>query len=186
MVWQNSDIFAHMSELLNFAHVQNHMSGNVALEQFAAQSTQNGPQMPAMNVPQGMAANPMVAGGQQFRNPFATNNPMGMNAAFNSPAHQALGLPNAANSPHLRAGGSPGMMGGIQHPMAAPMMPQQSGQGTNSSNAPSSNASPNVQGKKRRASAVKGDGDDGQPNGADANKLKATPKMGGKRQKGNP
>lgn len=65
------------------------------------------------------------------------------------------------------------------------MMHQMSAQGSNlsGSQGPSTNTSPNVSNKRRRASVVKLEDENaqGEPNGA--NKVKASPKVGGKRQK---
>lgn len=73
------------------------------------------------------------------------------------------------------------------------MVPQQSQQGTSSA-APSTNTSPNVTNKRRRQSAVKIEGDEagtgiGEVNGVGGGgaaqpKVKASPRVGGKKQKG--
>lgn len=74
------------------------------------------------------------------------------------------------------------------------MVATQSQQGTNisggNSQGTSANASPNFTNKRRRASAVKVEGEDGgvEVNGtgpAGANKVKASPRNNVKRQKGN-
>ena len=69
------------------------------------------------------------------------------------------------------------------------MAAQLSQQGTNASGSQgtSANTSPNVTNKRRRASAVKVEGDDGggmEVNGVGGQKVKASPRVGGKRQKG--
>lgn len=97
--------------------------------------------------------------------------------ANSSPAPGNMNLPN---SPHVS--GSPAQAPG--------MIPQHSQQGTHSSGA-SANTSPNVaNNKRRRPSAVKMEDDIPQPNGVvqanKANSVKASPRVGGKRQKGNP
>lgn len=90
-----------------------------------------------------------------------------------SPSAANLGLPENV------IGGSP-----AQGNMQAPGMAlQQSQQGTSSSG-PSANTSPNVSNKRRRPS-VKTEGDDAaQANGVQP-KVKPSPRIGVKRQKGN-
>jgi hypothetical protein len=106
---------------------------------------------------------------------------------FASPALAHLGLPAGQGSPHL--GGSVHTPSPAQNHLAGPvaMVHQQSQQGSNlsGSQVTSANTSPNVTNKRRRASGVKLE-DDGGPevNGAGANKVKPSPKVGGKRQKG--
>lgn len=107
---------------------------------------------------------------------------------FSSPAHLNLNLPGGrtmnATSPHMIHENS--NQGSMPPPGAVPMTAQRSTQGNTSSTAASVNASPNASGKRRRASTVnKGgdnhDGGDGDP----PPKVKPSPKVGGKRQKGN-
>jgi len=89
-----------------------------------------------------------------------------------SPAAAHLGLPDV--SPHM---GSPAQAPGMQL--------QQSQHGTSSSG-PSANTSPNVNNKRRRPSAVKAE-EESQVNGTQAKAtVKPSPRIGGKRQKGNP
>ena len=113
-----------------------------------------------------------IPGGQQIptgpRTPSMANFPMG-----NSPATGHLQLPG---SPHIS--GSPAQAPG--------MLPQHSQHGTNSSG-PSANTSPNASNKRRRPSAVKAE-EDTQVNGTQQQKtgVKPSPRIGGKRQKGNP
>jgi hypothetical protein len=108
----------------------------------------------------------MLQSGQ--RTPSMSQFPIGQ-----SPSTAHLGLPENV------IGGSP-----AQGNMQAPGMAlQQSQQGTSSSG-PSANTSPNVSNKRRRPS-VKTEGDDAsQPNGVQT-KVKPSPRIGGKRQKGN-
>jgi hypothetical protein len=102
------------------------------------------------------------------RTPGMANFPMGA-----SPAQAHLNLPDG--SPHLS--GSPAQAPGMQL--------QQSQHGTSSSG-PSANTSPNASNKRRRPSAVKGE-DEAQVNGTQAKtSVKPSPRIGGKRQKGNP
>lgn len=118
----------------------------------------------------------------------------GINGAnqFASPAVGHLGIPGVQGSPHI--GGPTHTPSPAQNPVAGPvaMAAQQSQQGTNTSGSQgtSANTSPNVTNKRRRASTVKTEGDDNSSmdvNGAtqgNANKVKASPRVGGKRQKG--
>lgn len=102
---------------------------------------------------------------------------------FASPAGQHNGVP-PRGSVHTPSPGHP--PSGMPAP-APPMAAQQSQQGSSSANA-SSNASPNVANKRRRASAVKLEsslGDDDMNGGPTQPKVKASPRVGGKRQKGN-
>lgn len=106
---------------------------------------------------------------------------------FASPAHANLALPmNNMASPHMR--GSPAQPPHMQA-QGVQMVQQQSQQGHTSSATGSSSASPNVTNKRRRASAIKqeGNGEDAIPDliAAPKAKVKASPRVGGKRQKGN-
>lgn len=115
--------------------------------------------------------------------------PPQMQARFLSPAMQNLNLPlNPA-----AMNGSPHLQGGMQHTpspaqvhMQAPgMVAQRSQQGNTvngASAAASANTSPNATNKRRRASAVKVEGDEG---GGVQPKVKQSPRVGGnKRIKG--
>ena len=106
---------------------------------------------------------------------------------FASPALAHLGLPAGQGSPHL--GGPVHTPSPAQNHLAGPvaMVHQQSQQGSNlsGSQVTSANTSPNVTNKRRRASVkVEDDGGGPEVNGAGANKVKPSPKVGGKRQKG--
>ena len=101
------------------------------------------------------------------RTPGLPNFPLGA-----SPAAAHLSLPDG--SPHT-LGGSPAQAPGMQL--------QQSQHGTSSSG-PSANTSPNVNNKRRRPSGVKEE--DIQINGTQKPNVKPSPRIGGKRQKGNP
>jgi hypothetical protein len=127
--------------------------------------------------------NPAMQPGQPPRVP----NMNGPNQ-FASPGMAHLGLPGSQGSPHLSGSahpspaqshlaGPPGMVPGQMQPNV--------GQGTSAS------ASPNVSHKRRRASTVKMENDEtsGGPeiNGSAApgpKTVKASPRVGGKRQKG--
>ncbi|KMP05343.1 hypothetical protein CIRG_05024 [Coccidioides immitis RMSCC 2394] len=111
---------------------------------------------------------------------------------FASPALGHLGIPGVQGSPHL--GGPAHTPSPAQNPMAGPvaMVAQQSQQGTNTSGSQgtSANTSPNVNNKRRRASTIKMEADENgtaEVNGTGPNnavKVKASPRVGGKRQKG--
>jgi hypothetical protein len=103
---------------------------------------------------------------------------------FASPAMAHLGLPQGQGSPHL--GGpvhtpSPAhnAVGGV------PMMHQMSAQGSNlsGSQGPSTNTSPNVSNKRRRASQIKLEEENASQGSDSAGKVKASPRIP-KRQKG--
>jgi len=101
------------------------------------------------------------------RTPGMVNFPLGA-----SPAAGHLQLPDG--SPHM---GSPAQAPGMQL--------QQSQHGTSSSG-PSANTSPNNSNKRRRPSTVKAE-EDNHVNGAQTKTgVKPSPRIGGKRQKGNP
>jgi hypothetical protein len=110
---------------------------------------------------------------------------------FVSPSIAHMGLPGAQSSPHLGHSAHPSP---AQNHLTGPGMipPQNPGTvGPNGSQATSANTSPNVSNKRRRASTVKTEGEDGinaaEVNGAgstSATKVKASPRVGGKRQKG--
>jgi hypothetical protein len=112
-------------------------------------------------------ANP-AAPGAGPRTPGMGNFPMGT-----SPAQAHLNLPDG--SPHMS--GSPAQAPGMQL--------QQSQHGTSSSG-PSANTSPNASNKRRRPSAVKEESE-AQVNGTQSKTaVKPSPRIGGKRLKGNP
>jgi hypothetical protein len=110
---------------------------------------------------------------------------------FASPSVAHLGLPGAQGSPHIghSAHASP-----AQNPLAGPVglvaQKNQAGAGSSANQGANANTSPSVSNKRRR-STVKMEGDDGggpaEVNGAGApgaGKVKASPRVGGKRQKG--
>lgn len=110
---------------------------------------------------------------------------------ISSPANNQIGLPEGANPSgigNLGAHNSPAA-GNMQAPG---MALQQSQQG--SSSGVSTNTSPNMNNKRRRPSLkqeegaqVNGTGTPNQQAGANAaNKIKPSPRIGGKRQKGGP
>ena len=147
---------SQMNPLFNYSHQNVTLTPYAALEQYVANIAVNGAMGP--NAPQ------MMPSGQ--RTPNMGSFPMGQ-----SPSTAHLGLPDAGGSPALG------------HMQAPGMALQQSQQGTSSSG-PSANTSPNVSTKRRRPS-VKTEGEIGEPNGVQP-KVKPSPRIGGKRQKGNP
>ena len=119
--------------------------------------------------------------------------PNQMNPGINGPNMMHSPAMNHLNVPQSQ--GSPNMMGGPVHtPSPAhnpamggiPMMNQMSAQGSNlsGSQGPSTNTSPNVSNKRRRASVVKLEEENPQGDQNGGNKVKASPKAGAKRQKG--
>lgn len=164
-----------MQTLFQYSLQNPELSPQEALRQLVAQLPPQGHMNPAAQ-----------QGGQRTPNINGPSN-------FASPGLAHLGLPGAQGSPHL--GGPAHTPSPAQNPMAGPvaMVAQQSQPGTNTSGSQgtSANTSPNVTNKRRRASTVKVEGEDGNPvevNGTGAtgaSKVKASPRGGGgKRQKG--
>lgn len=162
----------HMREMIDFSQQNGDVAPSEGLERFLEQVQMN--QMMQMN---GGMQSAFAATQPGMRTPSLGNQ---VNF-FASPQNLNLQLPNNMNSPHMRPGQSPAMQasGSMMGMGPQPMVAQLSQQGSASATA-SSNTSPNVSSKKRRASAVKVEGDEA--NGAKANP-KATPKGGSKRQK---
>jgi hypothetical protein len=189
-----------MQEIMHYSKEHSNLSVPQALEALV-QSYQSQPNQ-LQQLAQG---NPALL--QQMQQGNRTpNGPMmgqrqGSEAFANmSPAMQSGLLPHANGSPHFSAGNNPmalqaaGLVGNAHTPspgqahMPAPMVAQQSQQG--SATGASANTSPNVSTKRRRSTAagVKNEVDDpsGEVNGAGANKIKPSPRMGGtKRVKAN-
>lgn len=168
-----------MQTLFQYSIQHPHLSPNDALRQLVA----------SFNAPQALGFGPGHPGSQQPPGQRTPN--LNGPTQFSSPAVAHLGLPGAQGSPHLGAANhtpSP-----AQNSMAGPvaMVAQQSQQGTNTSGSQgtSANTSPNVSNKRRR-SAIKTEDDNAgmaEVNGAGpgASKApKASPRVGGKRQKG--
>lgn len=155
-----AEVVGQMTPLFGYSHQNPTLTPYNALDQYVATVAANNASNPSAQ-PSGP------------RTPGMANFPMGT-----SPAQAHLNLPSDG-SPHLS--GSPAQAPGMQL--------QQSQHGTSSSgpSGPSANTSPNASNKRRRPSAVKEDVEP-QVNGAQANKtaVKPSPRIGGKRQKGNP
>jgi len=145
-----------MNPLFNYAHQNANLAPYAALDQYVATQTVNG-------------TNPNAQ-----QNPSGPRTPGMSNFVGASPAAAHLQLPDG--SPHVSS--SPAQ--------AQAMQLQQSQHGTSSSG-PSANTSPNVNNKRRRPSAVKTE-EENQVNGTGQTKatVKPSPRMAGKRQKGNP
>lgn len=135
----------------------------------------------------GFMPSPMNPGMQPGQHPRAPS--MGGPNQFASPAMAHLGLPGNQGSPHLSGSAHPSP---AQSHLAGPpgMVPPGQVQ-PNVAQGNSASASPNVSNKRRRASTVKMENDDagGAPEvngapGAGPKTVKASPRVGGKRQKG--
>lgn len=162
----------------------------------------------AQQGPQFQAAMGMRGPGQQFpmgsRTPAHANMQLPQGQQNFSPSVAHMNLPAHLNgamlmngSPHIQHPGIPGSNLGPNHSlnlgqvhtpspalahMAAPaMIPQHSQQGTSSS-AASANTSPNMTGKRRR-SVVKLEGDEAGGEGHGPQRVKASPRVGGKKGK---
>jgi hypothetical protein len=146
-----------MNPLFNYSHQNATLAPYSALDSYVASVAQNG------NNPNQQGHIPSGP-----RTPGMSNFPIGA-----SPAAAHLQLPDG--SPH------------ISSPAQAPGMQLQQSQHGTSSSGPSANTSPNATNKRRRPSTVKGE-EENQVNGTPVNKaaVKPSPRIGGKRQKGNP
>ncbi|KAI2413054.1 hypothetical protein LOZ41_003465 [Ophidiomyces ophidiicola] len=176
-----AEIISQMQHLFQFSLQNPHLSPPEALRQLVASypHQQNAVQMnySQSHQQQGhIQRTPSLNGPNQFA----------------SPAMAHLGIPGVQGSPHF--GGPAHTPSPAQNPMVGPvaMAAQQSQQGTNTSvsQGTSANTSPNVSNKRRRASTIKMEADENSAteiNGtgpSNAAKVKASPRVGGKRQKG--
>ena len=195
---QMAETMSLLGPLCQFSQQNSNLSASEALRIYTTQQPQQSqypqilPQHPNHPLNNANFHHPQP---NQFVSPAAPHLALPMNVQSNStspktlqnfsPAmqHQMItqlhGTPQQSNQ-HLGQG-----------PTSAAMMNQQSQQGTNTSGGgsrgTSANASPNVTNKRRR-SAVKLEGDEPEVNGtgpAGPNKVKASPRVGVKRQKGN-
>lgn len=163
-----AETMSQMQSLFSYSSQNPHLPATEALRGLVNNFAQ------AANNPNPAFANPMAAGMQ----PMGRNPNMGPPSQFASPAMAHLGLPGSQGSPHLT---------GSAH--ASPAQSQMSGPpGMQVQPSPVINNSPNVGGnKRRRASTVKQEGDDGgsEINGSapGSGKVKASPRVP-KRQKG--
>lgn len=105
---------------------------------------------------------------------------------FASPGMAHLGIPQAQGSPHI--GGPNHTPSPAQNPGVGgvAMMHQMSAQGSNlsGSQGPSTNTSPNVSNKRRRPSQIKLEEENAAQEGGGSNKVKPSPRIPSKRQKG--
>jgi hypothetical protein len=176
-----AEVFSAMTPLIQYS--QNHptITPREALEQMVRENATKALQMSSqMAMAQGNLNPSMQMPGQRTPGLNGPNQ-------FASPALAHLGLPPGQGSPHL--GGPVHTPSPAQNHLAGPvaMVHQQSQQGSNlsGSQVTSANTSPNVTNKRRRTSVkVEDDGGGPEVNGAGANKVKPSPKVGGKRQKG--
>ena len=196
-----------LQPLFRFSRTQSQLSATEALAQLVS-SYQNQPNIPQHGFP-ASGFNPAFHNQQQSLNPNLQV-PPGQRTPnhFVSPGsanHLALpGQATAMASPATIHNMSPAIqslaiqqqaMQQQQAPTSVGMGHSASQQGTNTSvgtgsQGTSTNASPNIPNKRRRASAVKGEDDGGGP-GVDINgvpgssKVKPSPRLGGKRHKAN-
>ena len=160
-----------MGPLMEFSQKNPELRPQDAMHRLVAENAQN------------MRMHQMANGGMHM-NPGQRTPGMNGPNQFASPAMNHLGLPQQG-SPHI--GGpahtpSPAHMnhGGIA-------MVHQMSQGNSNlsgSQGPSTNTSPNVTTKRRRASQVKLEDDNASQEVNGANKVRPSPRIGGKRQKG--
>ncbi|KAE8319287.1 LIM-domain binding protein-domain-containing protein [Aspergillus transmontanensis] len=190
MVTANGVPFAVMS----FLEVAETISQMQLLFQYSQQNPQlSAPEalrnlvnsLPTQTPTPGFMPAPMNPAMQPGQNPRGPN--MNVPNQFASPAMAHLGLPGAQGSPHL--GGSAHPSPAQSHLAGPPGMVPQGQMQPNVGQGTSASASPNVSHKRRRASTVKMENDDGAPevNGTappGPKTVKASPRVGGKRQKG--
>lgn len=167
-----AEVMSQMNPLFQFSQQNNGLPAYNSLDQYMAQVNAANSNATPNHV---QIKGPPV--GQRTPGPGMQQFPMGAGV---SPAAGHLNLPSG--SP--RVGGSPAQA----HMQAPGMAHQQSQQGTSSSG-PSANTSPNVNNKRRRPSGVKVEEDAGpvQINGGggvNSQKVKQSPRVGNKRQKG--
>lgn len=193
---QNVNVFSYMRDLFEFAHQNDNLTPKEALDRLndQLQNQQQNALMPQPQMANMAAPNPAILALQQQQQQFqqqppgmrtpGLNGPQNTNM-FASPAHINLNLPNTNNTASPRVPPSPAQPGQMGAP-APPMIAQRSQQGSSSN--PSATASPNVSNKRRRAS-IKVEGGNGDDNGhGEVNgvaKVKPSPKVNAKRQKGN-
>ena len=167
-----------MQMLFQFSHQNPQLTPSEALRSLLIQVQQTQAPNPAyMQAPMNQA---MQQGQPRPPNMTVPNQ-------FASPAMAHLGLPGAQGSPHLTGSAHPSP---AQSHLAGPpgMVPPGQMQG-NMQQGASASASPNVGNKRRRASTVKMENDDTGPEvngtaGQGAPKVKASPRVGAKKQKG--
>lgn len=181
-----AETISQMQTLFQFSQQNPQMSPPEALRNLVNTFHSQNPNLGYMPGPMnpGMAMNPGMPQGQT---PRAAS--MSGPSQFASPAMAHLGLPGAQGSPHLPGSAQPSPA--QSHLAGPPGMVQQGQMQPNVGQATSASASPSVSNKRRRASTIKVENEDanGAPevNGTGApgaTKVKASPRVGGKRQKG--
>lgn len=145
---------------------------------------QGTPSQAHMQLPQGQQQNfssPMIS---TMSLPMHMNGGMGLNGSPHIAQHPGLPGANLAPNHNLNLGQNHTPSPAQAHMAAPPMMPQHSQQGTNSS-AASTNTSPNMNNKRRRSQVKmeEGDGGGGDINGPQNQRVKASPRVGGKKGK---
>lgn len=181
-ICQIAEVMTSMGPLIEYYHNHPGLGPRESLSRINSENQQN-----FNNANQARLRNQMAAatnGQAAF-----PNMGQGMNGPnqFASPAMQHLGLPQGQGSPHIS--GPVHTPSPAQNPGAGgvAMMHQMSAQGSNlsGSQGPSTNTSPNVSNKKRRQSAANLKLEDSNTEeGGNANRVKPSPRIGGKRQKG--
>lgn len=174
-VIQIVEVMTNMGPLFEYYHNNNGISPREALAGVVAENSKRQAQMSNQMA---LAMNGQIHPGQR---------PPGMNGPnqFQSPGLAHLGPPQVQGSPHL--GGPVHTPSPAQnHVGGVAMMHQMSQQGSNlsGSQGPSTNTSPNVSHKRRRASQIKTEDDSGSQEANGANKMKPSPQISKKRQKG--
>lgn len=166
-----------MGPLVQYTHQNPNIGPREALDRFNTENSQAQRAMAAQMHNNNAAA-------MNGQGPFPNQRMAGMNPPnqFQSPAFSHLGLPQQQGSPRINHTPSPAhnAAGGVQ------MVHQMSAQGSSNmsgSQGPSTNTSPNVTNKRRRASQIKEE--DNQVIGGNST-TKPSPRVGGKRQKGGP
>ncbi|KKK26003.1 hypothetical protein AOCH_000459, partial [Aspergillus ochraceoroseus] len=172
-----AETISQMQLLFQYSHQHPQLTPSESLRSLVGNIQNQGPNPAFMPGPM----NPALPQGHNPRAPS-----VGGPNQFASPAMAHLALPGNQGSPHLT---------GSAHPSPAqsnlpgpPGMTPQGQMQANVSQVTSASASPNVSNKRRRASTVKMEGEDGagDVNGTapGSGKVKASPRVGGKRQKG--
>ena len=206
-------MLSNMSDLFEFSHghpefspeeamlrmVQNYQIGGPNNSSQAAHAQYMMMGMAPTSIQQGQLSNggrtPAMVGGPGMTNMAMIGRNQEHLGAFASPTMSNLGLPGGSamnGSPHLSTGAGPvhtpsPAQGHMQPPA---LIGQQNSQGGASGITQSSTTSPNITSKRRRASAIKTEGDDGtdstavggEPNGVGGAgtgaKVKASPRTG--------
>ena len=170
------ETLSHMQFLFQFASTRPQLSPPEALSALV--------NMPQFGFPQ-VSMNSALQQAQGQRTPNLNGS-----SQFASPSISTLGLPGAQGSPHIGNSSHPSpAQNHLVGPVGLVGQQNQAGSGAGGNQTASANSSPNMPHKRRR-SAVKVEGDDGggpaEINGTTPGvpKVKPSPRVGGKRQKG--